>query len=90
MGVVYPLHARALFTGVRGRFILRTSALRSSKKFVIRCKDSSFGGCGLQLRLVTVVASVHSGAAIKANPPRGGGAKPKGLLEEIAGLPKGG
>jgi len=29
----------------------------------------------------------HFGAAIKANPSRGGGAKPKGLCGEVAGLP---
>jgi len=31
-----------------------------------------------------------TGASIKANPSGGGDAKPKGLLKEIAGLPKGG
>jgi hypothetical protein len=32
----------------------------------------------------------HFGAAIKANPPRGGGAKPRTSYKELAGLPKGG
>ena len=43
-------------------------------------------------KLVTIVHKRwRSGAAIKANPPRGGGAKPMGLLlkrEQVARLPK--
>jgi hypothetical protein len=50
---------RGLFTGVRGRRILRPSPLRRSRKFTPRnsylaYKDSPFGGCALGLLRSTI------------------------------------
>jgi hypothetical protein len=51
------------------------------------------GRCAARLGASKIVHTLRrSGAATKANPPRGGGAKPKGLphRREVAGLPNGG
>jgi hypothetical protein len=87
-----PVHAKGtrctcmwtsdLYTLKRRRPVLPSSCTRRSKKVAIRGKDSHFRGCGLQLRLATVVACAHSGAARTANPPRGGGAIPRACDEK--------
>jgi hypothetical protein len=54
-------------------------------------KDSSYEGCAAYSWDGRLLLMRRSGAAIKANPSRGGGAKPKGLHKEMeaAGLPNG-